>query len=88
MLRREILEEGNERRGMKAVRKVASGLSTARSGAEGLWGLCPSPGPLPSFALGSPWAVPQRRPGAVQRVKSPPSNGQVSPPAVNRVFLK
>ena len=66
MLRREILEEGNVRRGMKAVRKVASGLSTAGSGAEGLWGLCPSPGPLPSLALGSPWAVPQRRPGAVE----------------------
>lgn len=45
MLKREILEEGNERRGMKAVRKVASGLSTAGSGAEGLWGLCPGPAP-------------------------------------------
>ena len=36
MLRREISEEGNERREMKAVRKMASGLSTAGSGAEGL----------------------------------------------------
>lgn len=73
---------------MKAVRKVASGLSTAGSGAEGLWGLCaPARLPLPSFALGSPWAVPQRRPGAAQRVKSPPSNGHISPPAVNRLFL-
>ena len=56
MLRSEILEEENERRGMKAVRKGVSGLSTAGSGAEGVQGLCP--GPLPSFALGSPLAVP------------------------------
>ena len=29
-----------------------------------------------------------KEPGAVQRVKSPPSMGHVSPPAVNTVFLK
>lgn len=42
MLRRETLEEGNERRGVKAVRKMASGLSTAGSGQRGCGACAPA----------------------------------------------
>lgn len=46
-------------RGQKAVRKVASGLSTAGSGSRGSAGCAPLPlASLPSFTLGPPLAVP------------------------------
>lgn len=52
-------------RDKKAARKVVSGLSTAGSGSRGGAGHVPLPAP-PSFALGPPLAVPERRPGPVR----------------------
>lgn len=74
-------------RGRKAARMVVgSGLSTAGSGGRGGAGQVPLQA-LPSFALGPPLAVPERRPGPTRSLTST-SVGHVSPPAVNRVFLK
>lgn len=59
---------------------MASGLSTAGSGAEGVQGPCP-----PAFIRSG---VTTGSATKEARVKSLPSAGHASPPAVNRVFLK
>lgn len=48
-------ERAGECPGEEAVRKVASGLSTAGSGAEGVQARAQLQAPLPSLALGHRW---------------------------------
>lgn len=79
-----MVEAGNVRGGEKAARKVVSGLSTAGSGAEGVLGARPSRLHLHSL-WDDHW---QCWTGGQARSQLSASVGYISPPAVNRVFLK